>query len=337
MQVWTLEQALEIRTRENERLTNMIEAAIAQVAALDAQLAEQLRKALHESSSIRQQEEEEALGQKVEDALADVKDKTEDKKKRKAKKKRKSSVDESAEVNARAEELAQKEADRLRAQLQKKDTLLQQLQAQARQKYMDWAGAAALGNTGGPMGFSGFGPGGFGAGGQFAAGGMGFHPGAAGAAGVEVMKGTDGRVLNSLGDYQEEIRRLSKQLEAAQRAIIAGTQYGWQRDLKLGEARRALTRMLESHGEWLCVGKSSPVGGQAYQSASPFQQAAASSMSPSRNHSPTRLPADGLPQSYVSWRDRAMAAATTKSPVAAQGYSSIHTRQSHPGVRGGAG
>eukprot|EP00662_Eupelagonemidae_sp_cell21_P025635 gene25635-63144_t len=116
-EVWALEAALEIRSRENARLDDMLRDFIQQVSSLDSQLAEQMAQQLQESKAQAKEEEKEAMqGKSVEEALGEIKEK---KKKKKGKKKK--DDDELGGLG----NIAEREIERLKGLLGRKDTQLQ--------------------------------------------------------------------------------------------------------------------------------------------------------------------------------------------------------------------
>lgn len=100
-----------------------------------------------------------------------------------------------------------------------------------------------------------------------------------------------------------EIRRLAQQLEQARAAIIAGTKYGWQKDMKLGEARKALEKMLQMRGDWTVSAGDDAAAPGLCPAASPAMLSCSQ---------PSQRSGRGLAKDWVSWRDRAAAAAALR-------------------------
>eukprot|EP01062_Namystynia_karyoxenos_P013061 TRINITY_DN14700_c0_g1_i1.p1 TRINITY_DN14700_c0_g1~~TRINITY_DN14700_c0_g1_i1.p1 ORF type:complete len:808 (+),score=352.81 TRINITY_DN14700_c0_g1_i1:110-2425(+) len=230
--VWTLETALEIRAREIERLSNLMADFIKKVSALDSELAQAMMRLMHQSQQQAVQEQAEAFGgQSMEEVAAQQKEKVKQGRRRRKRKEDNLRTQSRDSLNLR-DDARSAESHSLRAELEVARSEARKARSDAieaiRTAERVRRGSMALPSEGDVQQRI-----------RTAA----FL--AAGRAAAE-QEAALAELRRAKEQSEQQLEHLKQQLRKAQEAILSGAGVGFENEVKLHRARKALQLILDS-------------------------------------------------------------------------------------------
>ena len=220
-QIWSLETAIEFRTKEINRLDNLLHEFVSKVEHLDEELAKAMLRLMNKGESDAKAEEEAVLGKSVEEVLVEMKEKRVEHKQKKKRRPRKGKLSkENAELREELNELSQQVLEMKKAMASNNPSMFLN------------AYAAVGGRSGMPAA----------AGANMPTKPCCFQAAFVAAGQAESQKE---QLSEQLRESQRRVDRLTSTLDRARNAIVSSAGVGYENEIKLQQAKKALQLILD--------------------------------------------------------------------------------------------